>query len=47
MLIEMHVREDQLKMFGFATALERDWFRLLTTVQGVGQKVALGDPIHA
>ncbi|MCT4654578.1 MAG: Holliday junction branch migration protein RuvA [Cohaesibacter sp.] len=40
-LIEMHVREDQLKMFGFATALERDWFRLLTTVQGVGQKVAL------
>ncbi|MCV6600176.1 MAG: Holliday junction branch migration protein RuvA [Cohaesibacter sp.] len=40
-LIEMHVREDQLKLFGFATALERDWFRLLTTVQGVGQKVAL------
>ena len=40
-LIEMHVREDQIKLFGFATALERDWFRLLTTVQGVGQKVAL------
>lgn len=40
-LIETHVREDQFKLFGFASSLERDWFRLLTTVQGVGQKVAL------
>ena len=38
---ETYVREDQLKLFGFATDLERDWFRLLLTVQGVGTKVAL------
>jgi len=39
--IETYVREDQLKLFGFATDLEREWFRLLQTVQGVGAKVAL------
>ena len=39
--IETHVREDQLRLFGFATATEREWFRLLQTVQGVGTKVAL------
>jgi Holliday junction DNA helicase RuvA len=39
--IETHVREDQLRLFGFATAAEREWFRLLQTVQGVGTKVAL------
>ena len=38
---ETYVREDQLKLFGFATDTERDWFRLLLTVQGVGTKVAL------
>ena len=39
--IETHVREDQIRLFGFATATEREWFRLLQTVQGIGTKVAL------
>ena len=39
--IETYVREDQLKLFGFRTDQEREWFRLLQTVQGVGAKVAL------
>jgi Holliday junction DNA helicase RuvA len=41
LFIETYVREDQLKLYGFASALEREWFRLLQTAQGVGAKVAL------
>jgi len=41
LLIETQIREDAITLFGFIDRAERDWFKLLTTVQGVGGKVAL------
>lgn len=39
--IDTHVREDAIRLFGFASEVERSWFRTLQAVQGVGSKVAL------
>ncbi|MDP1840102.1 MAG: Holliday junction branch migration protein RuvA [Reyranella sp.] len=40
-LVETIVREDAIALYGFIETAERDWFRILTTVQGVGARVAL------
>ncbi len=39
--VETHMRDSQIQLFGFLSTAERDWFRLLQSVQGVGAKVAL------
>jgi holliday junction DNA helicase RuvA len=39
--VDTHVREDEIRLYGFATEHERAWFRALQTVQGVGARIAL------
>ncbi len=41
LVIDTHVREDAIRLFGFTSEVERSWFRTLQSIQGVGSKVAL------
>ena len=41
LLIETHIREDHFHLYGFAEKTERQWFKILQNVQGVGAKLAL------
>ncbi|HEY0832723.1 MAG TPA: Holliday junction branch migration protein RuvA [Azospirillum sp.] len=41
LVVETFVRDDRIVLYGFADNAERDWFRLLTTIQGVGARLAL------
>ncbi|SLN73379.1 Holliday junction branch migration protein RuvA [Oceanibacterium hippocampi] len=41
LLVDTHVREDHIHLYGFGDGSEREWFRILQGVQGVGARVAL------
>ena len=47
LMIEMKVSDDAIKLYGFASAEEREWFRLLQTVQNVGAQGGAGGALHA
>ncbi|AKK20349.1 Holliday junction branch migration protein RuvA [Candidatus Liberibacter africanus] len=46
LFVETHVRQDQIRLFGFLSEIERKWFLLLQSVQGVGARVAMGVLSH-